>query len=113
MSRCQRQLCGVWCVPPPRSVRVHALFAALRWTRVIQRNPLRQSATRETEGPVLTGTPTNSATEYDFVGGDFDAVLVEYRPKSPKIACFRLESRAVRRKIFAKSGSFWSTPWDY
>ena len=62
---------------------------------------------------MLTGTPTNSATEYDFVGGDFDAVLVEYRPKSPKIACFRLESRAVRRKIFAKSGSFWSTPWHY
>ena len=44
--------------------------------------------------------------------------------KSPQIACFRawrrsvgrrfgLESRAVRRKIFAKSGSFWSTPWHY
>ena len=28
-------------------------------------------------------------TEYDFVGGIFDAALVEYRPKSPQIACFR------------------------
>ena len=36
-----------------------------------------------------TGTRNNSPTEYDFVGGDFDAALVEYRPKSPKIACFR------------------------
>ena len=32
---------------------------------------------------------SKSPTEYDFVGGIFDAALVEYRPKSPKIACFR------------------------
>ena len=35
------------------------------------------------------GAQTNSPTEYDFVGGIFDAALVEYRPKSPEIACFR------------------------
>ena len=63
---------------------------------------------------------SKSPTEYDFVGGIFDAALVEYRPKSPVFAPaalrgtrFGLESRAVGRKIFAKSGSFWSTPWDY
>ena len=40
-------------------------------------------------GSDITGTRPNSPTEYDFVGGDFDAALVEYRPKSPQIACFR------------------------
>ena len=42
------------------------------------------------------------------------------RPKSPVFAPaalrgtrFGLESRAVGRNFFAKSGSFWSTPWDY
>ena len=46
-------------------------------------------------------------TEYDFVGGIFDAALVEYRPKSPKIACFR----ACGAPWDADSG--WSrAPWD-
>ena len=78
-----------------------------------------------------TGPRTNSATEYDFVGGDFgwsatswEAILTG---KSPQIAPnrlfsrlrrsvgrrFGLESRAVGRIFFAKSGSFWSTPWHY
>ena len=59
-----------------------------------------------------TGTRNNSPTEYDFVGGDFDAALVEYRPKSPVFAPaalrgtrFGLESRAVGRNFFAKSGT--------
>ena len=78
-----------------------------------------------------TGPRTNSATEYDFVGGDFgwsatswEAILTG---KSPQIAPNRLFSR-LRRSVgrdsgwsrapwdvlfFAKSGSFWSTPWDY
>ena len=38
---------------------------------------------------LMTTRNTSSPTEYDFVGGDFDAALVEYRPKSPQIACFR------------------------
>ena len=57
-----------------------------------------------------TGTRTNSPTEYDFVGGDFDAALVEYRPKSPQIAPNRLFSR-LRRSVGRDSG--WSrAPWD-
>ena len=58
--------------------------------------------------------------EYDFVGGDFDWSIAPNRPKSPVFAPaalrgtrFGLESRAVGRKIFAKSGSLWSTPSDY
>ena len=41
------------------------------------------------------------------MGGDFDAALVEYRPKSPKIACFP----RLRRSVGRDSG--WSrAPWD-
>ena len=54
------------------------------------------------------------------VGGDFDWSIAPNRPKSPVFAPaalrgtrFGLESRAVGRNFFAKSGSFWSTPWDY
>ena len=45
--------------------------------------------------------------------------IARNRPKSPVFAPaalrgtrFGLESRAVGRKSFAKSGSFWSTPWE-
>ena len=36
-----------------------------------------------------------------------------FAPAALRGTRFGLESRAVRRKIFAKSGSFWSTPWHY
>ena len=55
--------------------------------------------------------------ECDFVGGDFDWKIAPNRLFSRLRRSmgrrFGLESRAVRRIFFAKSGSFWSTPWHY
>ena len=56
---------------------------------------------------VRTGTPTNSPTEYDFVGGDFES---RFGGVSPRIAPNRLFSR-LRRSVGRDSG--WSrAPWD-
>ena len=62
----------------------------------------------------ITGAQTNSPTEYDFVGGIFDAALVEYRPKSPKIACFRACGApwdAIRVGVARRGTYFFCPKW--